>query len=234
MAAILRFALLLVAVAVLVFASYRLYCYNSERTKDERLTKQVVSENADKQTAPISVDFEKLLQENGDIIAWLYCEDTPINYPIAQAEDNSYYLNKKTDGSYSASGTLFADCKNSADFTDDNTIIYGHNMKNNTMFGTLTRYGEQEYFDKHPKMYLLTPDREYVLELVAGATVNSTSSVYTLPAADKQKLVSDLMGRSTFKTDYKYSPQDKFVTLSTCSYVNDEARYVLAGVLREI
>jgi len=55
-----------------------------------------------------------------------------------------------------------------------------------------------------------------------------------LPAADKQKLVSDLMGRSTFKTDYKYSPQDKFVTLSTCSYVNDEARYVLAGVLREI
>ena len=224
------------AVIILVFSSYWLYEYNKERRENEKLAKRVVSESSAGQVAPISVDFEKLKQENDDIIAWLYCEGTPINYPVVRAEDNSYYLHRKTDGEYSFSGTLFADYLNKGDFSDNNTIIYGHNMKNDTMFGTLAEYRNQEYFNEHLEMYLLTPDKEYKVELVAGVTENSTSMVYKLPLKDedKKKIICEMLEKSTFEAEYTFSSNDKFVMLSTCSYVYDDARYVLVGVLKEL
>ena len=82
------------------------------------------------ETAPIIVDFEVLQTENKDIIAWLHCPDTKINYPVAQSEDNSYYLRRLLDGSWNTAGTIFMDYRNSADFSDRHTVIYGHNMKN--------------------------------------------------------------------------------------------------------
>ena len=91
------------------------------------------------ETAPITVDFERLQEENKDIIAWLYCPDTEINYPVVQSKDNEYYLRRLLDGTWNIAGTLFMDYRNAADCSDLHTIIYGHNMKNNTMFGSLHR-----------------------------------------------------------------------------------------------
>ena len=232
----LKLILFVGAVIILIFSSYQLYGYNNERTENEKLAKGVVSERSFEHAAPISVDFEKLKQENSDIIAWLYCEGTPINYPVVQAEDNSYYLHRRTDGTYNMSGTLFADYLNKGDFTDNNTIIYGHNMKNGTMFGTIIKYGNQEYFNEHPEMYLLTPDKEYKVKLIAGLTVNSTSSIYKLPLEEeyKESFISELLGKSTFEAEYTFSSNDRFVMLSTCSYVYNDARYVLIGVLKEL
>lgn len=227
--------LMICSVVILIASSMKLYEYNKERTENEKLAKEVVLENPTAQAAPISVDFEKLKQENDDIIAWLYCEGTPINYPVVQAEDNSYYLRRGTDGKYSLSGTLFVDYRNKDDFADNNTIIYGHNMKNDTMFGILTEYQNQDYFSEHPKMYLLTPDKEYRVQLVAGVTVSSTSSIYKLPLADEDKeaFISEMLEKSTFKSGYTFSSNDRFVILSTCSYVYNDARYVLIGKLAE-
>ena len=120
----------IVAVAALCFAAFKLYAYFSE-TKEgdesvEKLRELAVSEG---ERAPISVDFEALQGENPDIIGWLYCEGTPINYPIVQSEDNSYYLRRLTDGSYNANGTLFLDYRCARDFTDFNCVVYGHRMK---------------------------------------------------------------------------------------------------------
>ncbi|MBR5156624.1 MAG: class B sortase [Clostridia bacterium] len=232
----LKSVLFTAAVITLAFSSYKLYSYNKEQDYNEKVAEKVVSARLPEQTAPISVNFKELKQENNDIIAWIYCEGTPINYPVVQAEDNSYYLSRRIDGAYSASGTLFADCLNKGDFTDNNTIIYGHNMKNNTMFGTLVKYTNQQYFDEHKQMYILTPDRQYKVRLVAGATVNGTSPICKLPLENEYKdtFVSELIKKSTFKADYMFSPDDKFVMLSTCSYSYDDARYVLIGVLQEI
>ncbi len=230
-------AILFVAAAViLIYSSYQLYNYNKERIKSEKLAESVVSESLPQQDAPINVDFKKLKQESNDIIAWLYCEGTPINYPVVQAEDNSYYLHRGTDGEYSSSGTLFADCLNKGDFTDNNTIIYGHNMKNGTMFGVLTEYVNQDYYDKHPEMYIVTPQKGFKVKLIAAATVNSTASIYKLPLEDEDKdsFISQLCEKSTFKSEYKFSPDDVYVMLSTCSYAYNDARYVLIGVLKEL
>ena len=82
------------------------------------------------ETAPITVDFERLQEENKDIIAWLYCPDTEINYPVVQSKDNEYYLRRLLDGTWNIAGTLFMDYRNAADCSDLHTIIYGHNMKN--------------------------------------------------------------------------------------------------------
>lgn len=230
------FGLLVCAVFILIISSVKLYQYNKERGENERLAKEVTSQSLTQQVAPINIDFEKLRHENKDVIAWLYCEGTPINYPIVQTKDNFYYLRKGTDGEYSLAGTLFADYRNKGDFTDNNTIIYGHNMKNDTMFGTLTDYKNQKYFDEHPYMYILTKDAQYKIKLISGVTLSSTASIYRLPLKDNDKevYISELLKKSTFKAEYSFSHNDRFVTLSTCSYDYDDARYVLLGLLEAL
>ncbi len=234
--AILKLILFMIALITLLYSSYQLYFYNNEQTKNVKIAEKVVFESISGASAPISVDFEKLMQENADVIAWLYCEGTPINYPVVQAANNSYYLHKGIDGEYSRSGSLFADYLNKGDFSDNNTIIYGHNMKNATMFGTLTKYENQEYFEEHPEMYLFTPDREFKVELIAGVTVDSTELIYKLPLENesKESFISELLQKSTFKTEYTFSQNDRFVMLSTCSNTYNDGRYVLIGLLKEI
>ncbi len=233
---LLKLILFVIAVIILIYSLYQLYNYNKERIESKKLAEKVISESLSHKVAPINIDFEKLKQESSDIIAWLYCEGTPINYPVVQAADNSYYLHKGTDGEYSLSGTLFVDYLNNGDFTDNNTIIYGHNMKNGTMFGTLTEYINQEYYDEHSEMYILTPEKNFKVKLITGATVNSTASNYKLPLVDEEKenFISELREKSTFKSEYVFSPDDRYVMLSTCSYSYKDARYVLIGVLKEL
>ncbi len=185
---------------------------------------------------PIEVDFERLLINNKDVKAWLYCKDTMINYPVAQAQDNDYYLHRLLNGSYNRAGTLFMECTNKEDFSDWNTLIYGHNMKNNTMFGTITDYRDQEYYDKHPIWYLLTPEGDYKIELISGFVTDTSSVIYSIPqtAEDKDKLVDEIMKKSNFKTNASISSEDKLITFSTCTYDYDEARYVLIGILKKM
>jgi sortase B len=179
---------------------------------------------------PISIDFEALAKENEDIIGWIYSPDTPINYPVVQGENNDQYLRADLKGKYLVSGTIFADYRNSTVGNDNNLIIYGHNMKNSTMFGTLVKYKDQAYYDEHPILYFLTPDNDYVIELVAGAVVKRDSDIYRLmPLA---KTVEDIISTATFHSDVEVTENDKLITLSTCSYEFNNARYVLIGKLK--
>lgn len=185
---------------------------------------------------PIKVDFDVLKQTNEDVKAWLYCENTMINYPVAQAEDNDYYLHRLLNGNYNRGGTLFVEYSNQDDFSDWNTLIYGHNMKNNTMFGTLTDYNSQEYYDEHPVWYLLTPEGDYKIELIAGYVTDTSAEIYSIPQSveEKDALVESIMRKSTFATKAEISSEDRLITFSTCTYEYDEARYVLVGVLKKV
>ena len=95
-----------------------------------------------------------------EIIGWIYSDGTPINYPIVQTTNNEYYLRRLIDGTYNQAGSIFMDYKNSSDFSDYNTIIYGHNMKNDSMFGTLTSYESQDYYNEHKEMYLYSENKK--------------------------------------------------------------------------
>ena len=114
------------------------------------------------------VDFEALQEVNPDIVAWLYLEGTVLNYPVVQGEDNDHYLYYMFDGSWNGIGCIFLDSRNSGDFTDRNSVIYGHHMQNGSMFACLDGYKKQEFYDAHPTILLLTPEKNYRLELFSA------------------------------------------------------------------
>lgn len=188
------------------------------------------------ETIPIRVNFEYLHGINEDVAGWIYCEDTPISYPFVQSPDNDYYLYRLVDRTQNPSGSLFLDFRNQFDMSDWNSVIYGHNMQDGTMFASLNEYKKQEYYDAHPVMYLLTPEKQYKVELVAGILARADASFYDFPVPEdrREEVVSGWLKASTFETKAQIQPNDRFVTLSTCSYEFSDARYVVIGVLREI
>jgi len=183
------------------------------------------------------VDFAALRAINRDIVAWLILEGTPINYPVVQGADNVFYLDHKFDGTHSGVGTLFVDSLNTPGFADQNTIIYGHNMRDGNMFATLLDYQCQEFFQAHPEMLLLTPQGNYLLRLLAGYTVDVMAGSWRISfddGADFESWVSQARRRSDFTSDVEINPTDRLVTLSTCSYAFEDARYVVIGKLAPI
>lgn len=217
-----------------------LYGYQQANKEYGELQNRYVIKNSDEteqdaeEPAPINVDFEALMRENADIIGWLYCENTPINYPVVQAEDNDYYLRRDLHGEYLKTGTLFADCRCSSVGTGQNHIIYGHNMKNASMFGTLVNYKEQAYYDAHPVLYYLTPDEDYRIDLFSGFTADADSEIYSTEIGDPEAFeafLQDLQAKSTFASDVAVTGDDHIVMLSTCSYEFNNARYVVFGKL---
>lgn len=189
------------------------------------------------EASPISVDFDMLKEQNDDVIGWLYCEDTPINYPVLQSDDNSYYLRRLINGEWNIAGSLFMDYRNNLNNHDWNTVIYGHNMKNDSMFGTLVEYQSQIYYEQHPVMYFLTPEADYKIELIAGFVTPSDSALYDvyLSEADRTSLYNELFERSDFKSNaYAYDENIQLLTVSTCSYEYETARYVVIGIMHPI
>lgn len=235
--------------AVFLYAASQIVSYlragNENRQLSEDLIEKAVhtppsssqapdsSEPQSLETVPIEVDFKTLWQENEDIVAWLYCEDTPIHYPIVQGNDNNYYLRRLLNGEYNINGTIFLDYRCQSDFRDFNSIIYGHHMKSGEMFGSLPNYKDQEYYDEHPVMYLLTPEQNYKIELVAGYITPSDSDIYSLPntAEEKKTFLEHALQESTFVSSVSVNETNSFITLSTCSYEYENARYVVVGRL---
>lgn len=234
---LIRTIVLIVSIAVFCFSAYKLYDYYSEMKQGEdavdELKNVAVTEVKEGEKAPISVDFAALKAENPDIVAWLYSADTPINYPVVQSDDNNYYLRRLTDGSYNSNGTLFMDFRDAPDFSGFNTIIYGHRMKSKAMFGTLPGYLEQEYYEEHPVMYLLTPEASYKLELVSSFILRSDSDIYDPMESDEAKnaFLDKIASDSTFNSETEYSINDRFVCLSTCTYEFENARLMVVGKL---
>lgn len=188
------------------------------------------TEHEEEQT--FSIDFEHLMAKYPDVVGWLYCEGTPINYPVMQSDDNNYYLRRLPDGTYNIAGSLFADYRCGEIGKTNNYIIYGHNMKNGTMFSSLTKYKSQSYYDEHQVLFLFTPDANYKIELIAGFVSKPTGTVYNAEQTYEQVL--QYCSQSTFHADVIPHKEGTYITLSTCSYEYENARYVVIGTLEEI
>lgn len=232
----LYWVLVALCVAVIAFSGYHLvkiYLKYKVGTDSYKKTATAVTtkKDSDKNHVPISVDFAKLKTENPDIAGWLYCKGTPINYPVVQGSDNSEYLHKLFDGTKNFSGTLFIDVNSPKDMSGSNTIIYGHAMKNGSMFGMLAHYKKQDYYKKHPYMWYLTPNGNYRLDLVIGYEAPSDSLIYSAFDLSKvQAVLADETPHSTFKSGISRMQVSQIVTLSTCAYEYEEARYIVIAV----
>ena len=232
------YGVLILLIGIFCFSAYKIGDYLLEKHRSDQMmneaskfvTVETGEKKDDKKKAPerIKVDFDKLREQNEDIVAWLYCGDTKLNYPVVQAADNDYYLYRLLDGSYNRNGTIFMDYRSSADMTDGNTLIHGHHMRSGAMFGELIHYQKQKFYDQHPVIYLSTPEKNYRLDLLAGCVVEHDDEIYTTDLTEEQ--VAHYMANSTFTSEKEYKG-GQIVTLSTCSYDFEDARYVVMGEL---
>jgi len=181
------------------------------------------------------VDFEALKAINDDIVGWIYLEGTEINYPVVRGDDNSYYLDKLYDGTANGSGSIFMDFRNEPNFVDKNNILYGHSMNNGSMFTAIKRFKNQPYYDEHPYALLMTPEKNYKIEFFSGYVANVEQDAWDYYWDNDQDFefwLASSKSKSTFASGVEPTADDEILTLSTCTYEFDNARYVLVGVMR--
>lgn len=239
---------LIAAIAVFCYAAFNLYHIYTEYRKgtDEynQIEEMAVTErDADSAEVagpnaqlkpPIEVDFDKLKSVNEDVVGWIYVDALPdISYPIVKGKDNQTYLHQTYEKNYNFAGTIFVDYENSGDFSDCNTLVYGHNMKNGSMFGHLKKFREDDKLYKQDKYFwILTPERNYRYEIISAYTTGVNSDTYTLfkgPGEEFEKYLETIKGYSEIKTDdTDLTIKDRIVTLSTCTG-NESTRFVVQG-----
>ena len=186
-----------------------------------------------------AVDFDSLHAVNEDVAGWIWMQDTVVNYPVLHSKkNNDEYLYTTYDGKQNSSGSIFADYRNNAGFVDDNTVLYGHNMKNGSMFAFLKKMTGQEYYDTHKEFYILTPEGNRRYEIISVFQVDALSSLYDRQfetAEDKQEWLNRVLQKSAILSPFSASIEDTFVMLSTCVSGDDlRARIVAVGRLAEV
>lgn len=194
----------------------------------------VPAEETDDTLWPV-VDFEALMEINPDVVGWICIEGTNINYPVVQGQDNSYYMDRLFDGSPNGAGSIFMDYRNEPDMSCRNTVLYGHHMKNGTMFNQITQYKQQAFYDQHPTALLMTPGGNYKIEFIAGYVTDMNDDAWKMEFASDEEFsrwLADAIARSTFTGTIEPEAQDRVVTLSTCTYEYADARFVLVGILK--
>ena len=187
----------------------------------------------EKESAPVDVNFDLLREMNAGVVGWLYSEGTPINYPVMQSTDNSYYLNRLYNNQTNSAGAIFMDALNSPDLSDANTVIYGHNMKNGTMFTSLQNYASMYYYNQHPVMYYFTPEKSYRIDVFASYITQSKAEAYTVffdSANTYQGYLDRIRINSQIDTSdrVQVTTDDNIITLVTCSY-SSTVRHVVQG-----
>lgn len=205
------------------------------------LAEQLETDEPDPSAMLPKVDFDVLKETCPDIIGWLNLPGTDLNYPVVQAEDNEYYLDHLPDGSNSKVGALFSDYENRPDFSDRSTIIYGHNMRDGSMFAMLNEYDSQAFYEENPQMYLVTPGEGYVAEIFAAFEADpAESGTNTSPwrlewkdDGDYTTWLKVMVERSEVDTEGTVTCTDRIVTLSTCT-PGGRSRFLVMGKLTEI
>lgn len=190
----------------------------------------------------IPIDFESLQKRNPDVYAWITVPGTQIDYPILQREnDNAYYLTHTIDHEEKTEGAIFTENYNSIDFEDPNTVIYGHDMKNGTMFRSLLEYQDREFFEENKEIIIYTPDAIRHYEIFAAYPYDNRHILRSFNLNDKnifkiylESIFSVRNMNSCIDTSMEVDTDDKIVTLSTCYGSRRDQRYLVQAVLVSI
>lgn len=186
------------------------------------------------------IDFDALKEENADIYSWITIPGTVIDYPIVQREDElDYYLNHNLDGSTGYPGCIYTQNLNSTDWMDNNTVIYGHNMKNGSMFAGLHSYRDPEFFEEYPYVYIYTETETRVYQIFAAYEVTDAHLLLTYDTENKDSFGWYLQGimdnEETLSDHYNKSLElnsdDKIISLETCISSKPTMRYLVQAVL---
>ena len=234
--------ILVIAIVVFAVSAYKLYGIFSEYNKGDKEYQKIqdlvinTEKKDDTKEGTFSVDFEKLLEMNSDVVGWIrFDEPSEINYPVVQGRDNEEYLKRTFAANTNKLGTLFVDVNNPGDFSGRNTFIYGHNMKNGSMFAQLLKYKDDSFYKEHPYFYIYTPDGKVrTYEIFSAGVVKDTSDSYIMDYADDaafQTYIDYIKQQSAYPTSAEVTTASKIVSLSTCTNVRDDERFLVHGVM---
>ena len=234
--------ILVIAIVVFAVSAYKLYGIFSEYNKGDKEYQKIqdlvinTDKKDDTKEETFSVDFEKLLEMNSDVVGWIrFDEPSEINYPVVQGRDNEEYLKRTFEANTNKLGTLFVDVNNPGDFSGRNTFIYGHNMKNGSMFAQLLKYKDDSFYKEHPYFYIYTPDGKVrTYEIFSAGVVKDTSDSYIMDYADDaafQTYIDYIKQQSAYPTSAEVTTASKIVSLSTCTNVRDDERFLVHGVM---
>ncbi|MFC5530513.1 class B sortase [Cohnella yongneupensis] len=183
-----------------------------------------------KQTAK----FAELAELNPDVAGWLHIPDTKVDYPVVQTEDNAYYLSHSFDKRESIAGTLFMDYRNDREEPDRNTILYGHHMKNGTMFGSLIKYRKEAYYDANRIISFDTLNYEMRWEIFSVYVTDTSFDYIRTEFEDDEayvRFLKEIQSRSIYPSEVSLDASDRILTLSTCEYDFKSARLVIHAKL---
>lgn len=239
--------ILVVAVCIFAFSLYQLVrtmvpYYSGGKEYDKLKNKAITVQEQTDDSGDVSgdtfkVDFDVLLQENPDTVAWIrFDEPSIISYPVVKSADNKEYLTKTFSANDNKLGAIFMDMRNQNDFSDRNTFIYGHNMKvGGEMFSQLNEYASEDFYKAHPYFYIYTPDgKTRTYEVFSAGVVKDSAEVYNLNITTDEEFeayLAECKSTSNYVTSPGVDRNSKIVSLSTCTNVNDDERFLLQGVL---
>lgn len=237
-----------ISIIIIIISLYYIYLWYIDNKKTENILNEIY-ENANVSSDNISVDndlkievenidFNKLINKNPDTIGWIKVLGTDINYPVVQTNNNDFYLTHSFDKSYNKAGWIFADYINKNlknNELDKNTIIYGHNRQNNSMFGTLSNVFKEEWLSNKENHYInfSTLNNNMVWKVFSTYTIEKEEYYIQSNFSSDEEYISFLntiKNRSTYKYDVNISKEDKILTLSTCTNVG-KGRTVLHAKL---
>lgn len=190
------------------------------------------------QYPPLSIDMDMLKEINGDFRGWFYFPAVDVSYPVVQGEDNDYYLKHSFEDEKSNSGSIFMDCGASSDWSDRNTFVFGHNMRNGSMFGTFkTLVDDPSLLDDNSCFYIYTEDEVYTYEIFSYYMTKSDSNRYMVFTSDENydQYTSWAVENSNYAFDVDLSERQNIVSLSTCyGSAGTSRRVLIHGVLKAV
>lgn len=236
-----RTIILFILISIAVFSAYKIFSYFYDGYKYEKLNDEIRNQyyegsEGDYNSGPIFIDdggedkFEGLKKINEDIIGWLRIPDTKVNYPVVQAGDNDYYLRRNLWKKYEIRGSIFMDYRSKANAEGLNTIIYGHNMKDGTMFRDISKYKNHNFYTEHPYVIYDYPDERTKWEIFSAYVYEGKEKYFKSSFVNEEEYIGYLKEcrkRSLYDTGVEVNEKDKIITLMTCSYEFDGARMVI-------
>lgn len=233
---VILFVICAVGVVYLVWIFYNNYM--AEHTYNDLPESYAVTQSEQTpEFAENPINFEELQKINEDIYAWIKIPNTQIDYPIVQNEVDDYYLRRSIYDKYLTAGSIFTNKSNSKDFTDPVTVIYGHNMRNETMFRMLHKFEDKEFFDSNEFFYIYTPGHKFTYRVVSALKYDNRRITAAYDFSDLEQIESFQYSIMNPKydlfnsRDVNLTTEDKIVTLSTCVNNKPKNRYLVNGVL---
>lgn len=224
--------LLLFCVIMFCVSAWKLYGYYRSYKDAKDTYSKIRKENVQTKKDERYIDFEKLKKKNKDTVGWVYVKGTSIDYPIVFGKDNEEYLHKDFNQKKSSSGTIFLDHNCDKSFKSDNNIIYGHHMKNGTMFADLLKFREGSFLKKHDSIILYTPKRTLHLKVISAYATKAQDQMPVTFANKKQKhsYIKKIQMMSEPSIKVKKKKIKRIYTFVTCSYEREDNRTYVHAV----